>query len=42
MGHQATSPPKKKTGRHEEGEHERVQHVQGENYQRNVLRVFVI
>ena len=32
----------KKTGGQQEGEHGRFQHVQGENYQRNGLRVFVI
>ena len=32
----------KKTGGQQEGEHGWVQHVQGEQYQRNVLRVFMI
>ena len=31
-----------KTGVQQEGEHGWVQHVQGEHYQRNVLRVFMI
>ena len=31
-----------KTGGQQEGEHGRVQHFQGEHYQRNVIRVFVI
>ena len=32
----------KKTGGQQDGEHGSVQHVQGEHYQRNILRVFVI
>ena len=38
----STCSAQKKTGGQQEGEHGWVQHVQGEYYQRNVLKVFVI